>query len=108
MPVFKINQGRRLIDGRKLGVTSIVILPKYKVNGEETIIVKDVDFCELTLDHESSEYLIIKSMTNTLIKSDYLIDEEFEEIELQKGSSIELRFIQNYWYVMSSDGLKTS
>jgi hypothetical protein len=42
------------------------------------------------------------------VVGDKEIDEEFTEIELQSGASIELRFIKNGWFIMSSDGLKNS
>jgi hypothetical protein len=108
MPVFRVAQGKRTIDGRRGAVTSVVILPKYTVNGEETIITKDVNYCEIYLDSKTTENITIKSMTDTLIVADYPIDEEYYEVELQKGSAIQLSFVKNVWYIMSSDGLKTS
>jgi len=47
-------------------------------------------------------------MTDVLVVADKPIDEEFDEIELQKGSSVELLSASNWWYIMSSDGLKNS
>ena len=47
-------------------------------------------------------------MGNTIIKTNKLIDEEYEEIQLDKFASVELRFVVDNWYVMSSDGLKNS
>lgn len=47
-------------------------------------------------------------MSDSIVKTDKLIDEQYEEIRLEKFASVELRYINNYWYVMSSDGLKNS
>jgi hypothetical protein len=43
-----------------------------------------------------------------LVKSDTPIDEEFNEVELTKGSCVEFRKIGDNWYILSSDGLKDS
>ena len=34
-------------------------------------------------------------------------NEEFNEVELNKGSCVEFKKIGDYWYVLSSDGLKS-
>ena len=47
-------------------------------------------------------------MTHVIVKSDNLIDEEFNEVELDKGSCAEFKFIGDFWYILSSDGLKDS
>jgi hypothetical protein len=47
-------------------------------------------------------------MTNVLVKGDSLIDEQYEEVELTKGSCVEFKKVGNYWYILSSDGLKDS
>ena len=44
----------------------------------------------------------------TIVPSDGLIDEEWEEIEMGPQSSIELIAHNGNWYVLSSDGLKNS
>jgi hypothetical protein len=43
-----------------------------------------------------------------LVKSNELIDEEFNEVELNKGACVEFKKIGDYWYILSSDGLKNS
>jgi hypothetical protein len=47
-------------------------------------------------------------MTYVLVKSDKLIDEEYEEVELNNGACVEFRKVGDYWYILSSDGLKNS
>jgi hypothetical protein len=34
------------------------------------------------------------------------IDDEYDEILIDKGACVEFQFIENGWYIMSSDGLK--
>jgi hypothetical protein len=36
------------------------------------------------------------------------IDDEFDEIELGKGSCVEFLLVEDSWYIISSDGLKQS
>jgi hypothetical protein len=62
----------------------------------------------VTLDNTTTDHITIKSLTNVTIKSDKLIDDEYNQIETEKGASVELRYIGNGWYIMSSDGLKNS
>jgi hypothetical protein len=46
-------------------------------------------------------------MTSVLILPDInSIDEEWDEIALEKGSCVEFVFINQSWYILSSDGLK--
>lgn len=81
---------------------------KYVTSGESIIVVKDVKLCELTLDSSTTSCIKIKSLADTLVKGDYSIDDEYDEIYLSSGSSIELCFVEQGWYIMSSDGLKNS
>jgi hypothetical protein len=46
-------------------------------------------------------------LTTVLIKPDVgLIDEEWDELLLEKGSCVHLSFVEDNWYIISSDGLK--
>jgi hypothetical protein len=47
-------------------------------------------------------------MTNVLVKADALIDEQFEEVEMEKGSCVEFKKVNRFCYILSSDGLKNS
>jgi hypothetical protein len=50
-------------------------------------------------------------MTNVIIYDDdesTSIDDLYDEIELSSGACVELRYIIDKWYIMSSDGLKNS
>jgi hypothetical protein len=110
MAVFKSTPIKKLIFGNEVIVSdsSVITNKTYTTSGESVIIIKDVDLCEINLDSKTTEHVVIKSLTNVNVKSDTLIDEEYSEVELQNGSCVEFRFIGDYWYILSSDGLKNS
>ncbi len=79
----------------------------YTTNGENIILVREVESCQLILDKTTTTHLIVKSLTDTLLKTNSgLIDEYYEEIAMKKGACVELINIGDHWYVLSSDGLK--
>ena len=41
-----------------------------------------------------------------VVYGDLLIDEEFDEVILSKGSCVEFKFFGDFWYILSSDGIK--
>jgi hypothetical protein len=92
----------KLVDLRK-----IVSSNKFTTNGEEFIVVKDVDSCTLILDGETTSDIRIKSLTETIIKSKQgRIDEYYDEIVINNRACIELIFLNGNWYISSSDGIK--
>lgn len=103
-PVTKIVNGREIQTSDSIICTSTF----YTTNGEGTIVVKGNDLCTITLDDTTTDHVTIKAMCDVNIKTDKLIDNEFEEIQLDKFASVELRYVVDGWYVMSSDGLKNS
>jgi hypothetical protein len=110
MGIFRSVSSKKIINGFEVSTSelSVVTNNTYTTNGESVIIIKDVDNCELTLDSKTTDHVVIKSLTNVLVKSDFLIDEEFDEVDLSKGSCVEFRKVGEYWYILSSDGLKNS
>ena len=51
--------------------------------------------------------LTIKTLTNCKISPDVnKIDEEWDEIELNKGACVTFQFVEDIWYILSSDGIK--
>jgi hypothetical protein len=51
--------------------------------------------------------IIVKSLTTVLVKPDIgKIDEEWDELMMEKGSCVQLFFVDDNWYILSSDGLK--
>lgn len=110
MALFKTSQVKKTINGTEVLVSESVIISdsQYTTNGETYIVVKNVDSCELFLNSQTTDYVVVKSLTNVLVKSNELIDEEFNEVELNKGACVEFKKIGDYWYILSSDGLKNS
>ena len=88
-------------------IKKIVNIPTYETNGEYLIIVKDVESCTITLDGYTTESVKIKVLTKTTILPKYsLIDEQYDEIEIDNGACVELEYVEGNWYIISSDGMK--
>jgi hypothetical protein len=88
-------------------IKKIVNTPTYETNGEYLIIVKDVDKCTITLDGYTTESVKIKVLTKTnIVPKHSLIDEQFDEIEIDNGACVELEYYLGGWYIISSDGMK--
>jgi len=87
----------------------IISSSSYKVVDEDVILVKNTKKCDITLPIKFTEgkKINIKSFTSTLITPEKgLIDEDWEELALEDGSSVQLTLIEGNWYILSSDGLK--
>jgi len=79
----------------------------YSTRGENLIIVKGVDHCRIKLDSTTTEKVTIKSLTNCKVIPDIgRIDEDWDEIDLGKGSCVDFQNVSGVWYILSSDGLK--
>jgi len=103
IPVEKIINGNRV----RTSESAIVSERKYTTNGEYAIVVRGVDSCDLQLNSNTTDRVKIKAMTNVIIRPDSgRIDEEWDEISLERGACIELVSINKGWYILSSDGLK--
>ena len=111
MAVVRTIPSERIINGKilKTSEVSTVSEPSYKTNGESCIVVRGVKEAEILLDSRSTDHVVIKALTRVLVKSDVgLIDEDYDEILLDKYACVEFRFVINNWYILSSDGLKQS
>jgi hypothetical protein len=63
----------------------------------------------IILDSTTTDHVVVKSMIDLTILPDVgKIDEEYDEIVVDKFACIEFRFIGGNWYILSSDGLKQS
>ena len=81
----------------------------YTTNDETFLIVKNVGYSEVTLNSTIVKKITVKSLTQTLIKSDVgSIDEEWDELLLEKGACVQFQFVEGNYYIISSDGLKMS
>jgi hypothetical protein len=110
MAIFKSIPSKRIINGNVIETSDSAIVTNnhHTTNGEYVIIIKGVEKCVLTLDQSNTDHVVVKSLTNTIVISNTLIDEEFNEVELTKGSCVEFKYVGNNWYILSSDGLKNS
>ena len=111
MAIVKSIPSVRIINGLKIETSevSIVSEPSYRVSGEACVVVRGIEESLLTLDSTKSDHVVVKSMTKLLVVPDTgLIDEEFDEVELDRFACVEFRFVRGNWYILSSDGLKQS
>ena len=109
MAIVKSKPEQTTINGQQVMVSDKVVISEhsYKTNGESLIIVKDVDQCDIVLDSTTTEHIIIKTLTKCLIKTTQgFIDEQYEEIFIDRGACCEFYFALGNWYIVSSDGLK--
>jgi len=84
-----------------------ITTPEHRTNGEEFILVKDVDYCKILLDQNTTEHIVIKTLTKVLILPMMgQIDEQYDEILIDKGAAVEFFRVDGNWYIISSDGLK--
>jgi len=81
----------------------------YTIGEEVLLIIKDVEYSEITLNSSINKKITIKSLTSALIKSDIgSIDMEWDELLLEKGACVQFQFVGGNWFILSSDGLKMS
>ena len=108
MAIFRSIPSKRIINGHEVETSesAIVTNESYTTNGEYALIIKGIENCTIYLDSTTTDHIVIKALTNVLVKSNKLIDEEFNEVELTKGACVEFMFIGSFWYILSSDGLK--
>lgn len=111
MAVLRSIPSKRIVNGHEITTSENLLIsePFYRTNGEYAIVIKGVDFCELILDSDTSDHVVVKALTHVLIKPDKnKIDEEYDEVEINKGACVEFYFMGGCWYILSSDGLKLS
>lgn len=110
MSVFRSIPSKRVINGHEIITSDVAVVTnnQYSTNGESAIVIKDTESCDLFLDSKTTDHIVIKALTKVNVTADSLIDEEFDIIELDKGACVEYRKIGDYWYILSSDGLKNS
>ena len=87
----------------------IVSTSNYSIVDEDFVLTKTVKECEIILggNYPEGKKINIKSLTNTIIKPEIgLIDEEWDELLLEEGSSVQFLLLEGHWYILSSDGLK--
>ncbi len=111
MAIVKSIPSVRIINGVRIQTSEVALVSEssYTVQGEACIVVRGVSDSILTLNSNTSDHIVVKSMTKLLVVPDFgLIDEEFDEVELDRFACVEFRFVRGNWYILSSDGLKQS
>ena len=111
MPIIKTRPIDRIVNGQIItsSEVSLVSEPYYDCSGESVIIVKGIGFSKIKLNSTKNDRITIKALTRILLLPEFgRIDEQFDEMELENGASVELVFAVGNWYILSSDGLKQS
>ena len=111
MAIIKSISSRRIIKGEVINASEISVVSEStnKTNGESCIIVRGVAQSVIILDSSNTDHVVVKSMTTLIILPDVgKIDEEYDEVVVDKFACIEFRFVGGNWYILSSDGLKQS
>lgn len=111
MAIVKSIPSTRIINGNAIKTSEIAIVSEndYRTNGEYVIIIKGVHSCELTLDSQTTDHVVVKSLTKVNVIPDMgRIDEEWDEIVLDEFACVEFIFAGGHWWILSSDGLKQS
>ena len=111
MAIVKTIPSRRIINGMQITTSEISVVSEldYRTNGESCVIVTGIPWSVVVLDSRTTDHVVVKSMTQLTIRPDMgKIDEDYDEIVMDKYACVEFRFVGGTWYILSSDGLKTS
>jgi hypothetical protein len=111
MSIIRTIPSQRLINGEVINTSEVSLVSEreYQTNGEECIIVRGVSESVVTLNSKTTDHIVVKSMTMITIKPDIgKIDEDYDEIVMDRYACVEFRFCGGSWYILSSDGLKNS
>ena len=111
MALVKTIPSRKIINGMSIDTSEISMVSEldYRTNGEGCIIVRGIPFSVIILDSRTTDHVVIKSMTHLTIKPDVgKIDEDYDELVMDRFACVEFRFVGGTWYILSSDGLKNS
>ena len=111
MAIVKTIPSRRIINGMQITTSEISVVSEldYRTNGESCVIVTGIPWSVVVLDSRTTDHVVVKSMTQLTIRPDMgKIDEDYDEIVMDRYACVEFRFIGGTWYILSSDGLKQS
>ena len=100
---------QKIISGKVVDTSEICFVTdeSYVTGGESVIITKTLENITIKLNSYTTDHIIIKSLTNTkIIPIMGMIDEEYGEMNIGKGASVELYFAFGNWYIVASDGIK--
>ena len=111
MAIVKSIPSKRIINGHAIQTSELSLVSEldYRTNGEFCIVVKGIPQSFITLDAKTTDHVVIKALTNVTVRPDVgKIDEEWDELVLDKYACVEFQYIGGNWYILSSDGLKQS
>jgi hypothetical protein len=111
MAIVRTIPTQRIINGLLIETSEVSIISEkeYQTNGESCIIVRGVIESTIILNSKTTDHIVVKAMIPTTIKPDVgKIDEDYDEIVMDRYSCVEFRFAGGNWYILSSDGLKQS
>ena len=109
MAIIKTIPIQKVINGVFVNTSdmSIISETEYTTFGESFIIVRAIPSSKITLSSKNTDNVTIKAMTNVkIIPDNNKIDEEYDEIDLERGACVEFKHCSGTWYIVSSDGLK--
>ena len=87
--------------------TKFVETSEYRTMGESIIIVRNTPSSKIVLDSTKTTHIKIKALTKVIIMPFIgKIDEEYDEIFIDRGACVEFYNLEGNWYILSSDGLK--
>ena len=111
MAIIKSIPSKKIISGHVIQSSELSVVSDldYRTNGEFCIVVKGISESFLVLDSKTTDHVVVKALTKVTVRPDLgKIDEEWDEIVLDKFACVELQFVSGSWYILSSDGLKQS
>jgi len=105
--LIEIDNTEEIEEIEIIPMKKIITESDYRTNGEILLVIKDVESCNIILDSNTTEHIIIKALTKVFIRpSSGKIDEYYDEIFIDWGACVEFYMLENNWYIVSSDGLK--
>jgi hypothetical protein len=111
MAIVRTIPTQRIINGLLIETSevSIVSEKEYQTNGESCIVIRNVSQSTITLNSKTTDHIVVKAMVPITVVPDVgKIDEDYDEIVMDRYSCVEFRFAAGNWYILSSDGLKQS
>ena len=111
MAIIKSIPSKKIINGLVINTSEIAMVSEieYKTQGESCIVVKGISKSKVILNSQTTDHIVVKSLTYlTIVPDTGKIDEEYDEIVIDKFACVEFRFVSGNWYILSSDGLKQS
>lgn len=111
MAIVRTIPTQRIINGLLIETSEVSLISEteYQTNGESCIVVRGVIESTIILNSKTTDHIVVKAMIPITIKPDVgKIDEDYDEIIMDRYACVEFRFAGGNWYILSSDGLKQS